>query len=78
MNHVSNIRFEWHGRIRDKNMRKECHFSNAVRNPYAAKFRNPYAAKLKKQITNRLDEDVVEYFKAMAVEFGMPCEGCRL
>ena len=45
-------------------MRKEYDFSKAVR--------NPYAAKLKKQITIRLDENVIEYFKAMAAEFGMP------
>jgi predicted DNA binding CopG/RHH family protein len=33
---------------------------------------NPYAAKLKKSVTMRLSEDVVEYFKAMAAEAGMP------
>ena len=33
---------------------------------------NPYAQKLKKQITIRLDEDTVEYFKAMAEEKGIP------
>ena len=30
--------------------------------------KNPYAKKLKKQITIRLDEPVVEYFKALAEE----------
>lgn len=30
--------------------------------------KNPYAKKLKKQITIRLDESVVEYFKALAEE----------
>jgi uncharacterized protein (DUF4415 family) len=30
--------------------------------------KNPYAKKLKKQITIRLDEPVVEYFKALAIE----------
>lgn len=45
-------------------MRKEYDFSNAVKNPYAAKF--------KKQITIRLDESVIEYFKLLASEFDMP------
>ena len=34
--------------------------------------RNPYASKLKKSVTMRLSEDVVEYFKAMAAEAGIP------
>jgi predicted DNA binding CopG/RHH family protein len=34
--------------------------------------RNPYASKLKKSVTMRLSEDVVQYFKGMAVESGVP------
>ena len=34
--------------------------------------KNPYAAKLKKSVTMRLSEDVVAYFKGMAVEAGVP------
>lgn len=34
--------------------------------------RNPYASKLKKSVTMRLSEDVVEYFKVMAAEAGVP------
>jgi uncharacterized protein (DUF4415 family) len=34
--------------------------------------RNPYASKLKKPVTMRLSEDVVEYFKSMANEAGVP------
>lgn len=34
--------------------------------------RNPYASKLKKPVTMRLSEDVVEYFKRMADEAGVP------
>jgi len=34
--------------------------------------KNPYAAKLKKPVTIRLGDDVVEYFKAMAIETGVP------
>jgi uncharacterized protein (DUF4415 family) len=34
--------------------------------------KNPYAAKLKKSVTIRLGEDVIEYFKAMAEESGVP------
>ena len=33
---------------------------------------NPYAAKLKKSVTMRLSEDVIEYFKQMAEEQGVP------
>ena len=34
--------------------------------------RNPYAAKLKKPVSMRLSEDVVDYFKNMAGEAGVP------
>ena len=34
--------------------------------------RNPYASKLKKSVTMRLSEDVVQYFKSMAAEAGVP------
>ena len=33
---------------------------------------NPYASKLKKSVTMRLSEDVVDYFKSMATEAGVP------
>ena len=33
---------------------------------------NPYAAKLKKPVTMRLGEDVLDYFKGMAEETGVP------
>jgi len=44
-------------------MRKEYDFSKGKK--------NPYAAHLKKQITIRLDEDTIEYFKALAEETGV-------
>ena len=34
--------------------------------------KNPYAAKLKKPVSMRLSEDVVSYFKGMALEAGVP------
>ncbi len=34
--------------------------------------KNPYASKLKKSVTIRLSEDVIDYFKAMAEESGIP------
>ena len=34
--------------------------------------KNPYASKLKKPVTMRLSEDVVEYFKRMSEEAGVP------
>jgi len=34
--------------------------------------KNPYASKLTKPITTRLSEDVIEYFKEMAEDSGVP------
>lgn len=34
--------------------------------------KNPYASQLKRQVTIRMSEDVIEYFKAMAEETGIP------
>ena len=34
--------------------------------------KNPYAKQLKKQITIRIGVDVIEYFKQMSVETGIP------
>lgn len=34
--------------------------------------RNPYARQLKRQITLRIRPDVIEYFKVMAEETGVP------
>lgn len=34
--------------------------------------KNPYASKLKKPVTMRLSEDVIEYFKQMAEDAGVP------
>ena len=34
--------------------------------------KNPYASKLKKPVTMRLSEEVVLYFKGMALEAGVP------
>jgi uncharacterized protein (DUF4415 family) len=45
-------------------MRKEYDFGRAKR--------NPYTHMLKKQVTIRLDEETVEYFKAMAKDAGVP------
>ena len=45
-------------------MRKEYDFSKSVK--------NPYAKHLKKQVTLRLGSDVIEYFKGLAEETGVP------
>jgi len=45
-------------------MKKQYDFSKSVR--------NPYATDLKKQVTLRLGIDVIEYFKRMAQETGVP------
>lgn len=45
-------------------MRKEYDFSKSVK--------NPYAKHLKKQVTLRLGVDVIEYFKNLADETGVP------
>ena len=34
--------------------------------------KNPYASKLKKSVTMRLSEDIISYFKEMAIESGVP------
>ena len=34
--------------------------------------KNPYAKRLKKQVTLRIRPDVIDYFKAMADETGVP------
>ena len=47
-------------------MRKEYDFSKMKGR------RNPYAKVLKKQVTLRLGVDVIEYFKQMAEETGIP------
>lgn len=45
-------------------MRDEYDFSKARKNPYATQF--------KKSITIRLDEESVDYFKAISEEIGIP------
>jgi predicted DNA binding CopG/RHH family protein len=45
-------------------MRKHYDFSGGVKNPYAKMF--------KRQITIRLESKVIEYFKEMSRESGMP------
>jgi len=47
-------------------MRKEYNFSKMKGH------KNPYAKKLKKQVTLRLGIDVIEYFKGLAQETGIP------
>ncbi len=34
--------------------------------------RNPYAARLKKPVTIRMGADIINYFKVMAKEMGVP------
>ena len=34
--------------------------------------KNPYASRLKRSVTIRLSEDVIEYFKGMSEESGIP------
>ncbi|MFZ9941832.1 MAG: CopG family antitoxin [Luteolibacter sp.] len=45
-------------------MRTEYDFSKAKR--------NPYAKRLKKAVTIRLEPDIINYFKAMSVDSGIP------
>ncbi len=45
-------------------MRKEYDFSKSVK--------NPYAKHLKKQVTLRLGVDVIDYFKQLSTETGVP------
>ena len=45
-------------------MRKEYDFSKARK--------NPYAKKLKRQVTIRLEPEVIDYFKELALDNGIP------
>ena len=45
-------------------MRREYDFSKARK--------NPYAKKLKKQVTIRLEPEVIDYFKGLAQDNGIP------
>jgi len=36
------------------------------------KRKNPYSQRFKKQITIRIGEDIIDYFKRMSDEMGMP------
>ena len=45
-------------------MREEYDFSNGKK--------NPYAKKLKQQVTINLNKDVIEYFKKLSEESGIP------
>lgn len=47
-------------------MRKEYDFSKKRSR------KNPYAKKLRKQVTLRLGVDVIDYFKGLAQETGIP------
>ncbi len=47
-------------------MRKEYDFSKMKSR------RNPYASKLKRQVTIRMGGDVLEYFKQLSEETGIP------
>ena len=45
-------------------MRKSYDFNHARK--------NPYAKRLKKPVTIRLQSDIIDYFKAMAADTGIP------
>ncbi len=45
-------------------MKKEYDFSKGIK--------NPYTKKLKKQITININEEVIEYFKVLSSENGIP------
>ncbi|SEL62834.1 BrnA antitoxin family protein [Ectothiorhodospira marina] len=47
-------------------MRKEYDFTKMKSRP------NPYASKLKRQVTIRMGDDIVEYFKQLSEETGIP------
>ena len=47
-------------------MKKEYDFSRMKKRP------NPYAKRLKRQITIRMGVDIIDYFKKLAAETGIP------
>jgi predicted DNA binding CopG/RHH family protein len=46
------------------NMRKHYDFKEGIK--------NPYIKKLKKTISIRLDNEIIEYFKSLSIETGIP------
>ena len=67
------------GRIQIENSFFMCHLQKGkvvVKSEYDLSTmksrKNPYAAKLKKSVTMRLSEDVIDYFKKMSEETGVP------
>jgi len=52
--------------MRSFDMRKECDFSLAIKNPYAELLTKPF--------TVRLDGDTIAFFQEYAREVGMPWE----
>ena len=48
----------------EDNMRKHYDFSKAIK--------NPYSKKLKTQITIRIEDDVIDYFKNLALQEDIP------
>ena len=61
------LNFYWNSDLlRIKAMKKEYDFSKLKSR------KNPYASKLKRQVTIRMGEDVISYFKELAVESGIP------
>jgi uncharacterized protein (DUF4415 family) len=39
--------------------------------------KNPYAGQLKRQVTIRMGEDVIDYFKGLAEETGIPYQSLK-
>ena len=52
--------------LEEEAMKKEYDFSKMKSK------RNPYAKRLKRQITIRMGVDIIEYFKKLAAETGIP------
>ena len=50
--------------MEDISMRKHYDFSDGIK--------NPYIKKLKKTISIRLDNEIIEYFKTLSIETGIP------
>ncbi len=68
------IRFEWDRRKAAANVRLliVCHCYMRKEYNFSKSRKNPYAGKLKKQITLRLDEEAIDYFKAISKVVGIP------
>ena len=66
------LQFEWDDAKQKSNLRKHGIYIMRDEYDWSDSKPNPYIKYLKKQVTIRLDIPVIEYFKELSAEIGMP------